>query len=208
MIKVAFTGSSGSGKTTLVKYVNAEYPLPWLNGSSGELLDEIDQATLKQRFGFEGGKGHAHVIKASHANPEFGYVHQNMVLNARGKLIESDQDFVTDRSPLDNWVYFLLQAGVYQNFNVSHDFMGKAIFYFSKLTHVIYVPAMLVEVEDNNSRIANYYYQRAVDAIFNTYWQAFSHHAKVANPKIKLLKIVDHDLKTRKEKVMDFLKIG
>lgn len=208
MIKVAFTGTSGSGKTTLVKYLHKEYPLPWLNGSSGELLSKDDQLMLEVKHDYVGGKGHAHVIRQSHLSPAFGLDHQNMVLNRRGELIESNQDFVTDRSPLDNWVYFLLQAGLYQNMNICHDFMSKAIHYFSKLTHVIYVPAMLVDVEDNNSRVANYYYQRGVDSIFNSYWQAFTHHAKIANPSLKLMKIVDLDLKTRQEKVMDFVKRG
>lgn len=199
MTKIAFTGTSGSGKTTLVKYVAEQFRLNHISGSSGDLKNEHDRVYLEKEFGFTGNQGHAHVIRESHNNPELGLAIQNIILSRRTELIENTEDFVTDRSPLDNWVYFMLQAGLYQDMQTCQFFLEKAYSAFSKLTHVFYVPAMLTEVENNGSRIANFHYQSAVDAIFNRYWPAFQHHARVANPRIATHKIVDLDLATRKE---------
>jgi len=206
MKKIAFTGTSGSGKTTLVKFIEEELKLKHLNGSSGELLTEKDVEEFEERFSYKGGKGHAHVIRESHMNPEFGLKYQLRVLERRTQLIEEHMDFVTDRSPLDNFVYFMLQSGLYQSNIICQNFMELSMKAMSELTHIIYVPAMIQDVEDNNSRVANYLYQRAVDAIFNTYWQPFSHHAKVANPRLKLMKLTVLNLAERKAQVKEFLR--
>lgn len=205
MTKIAFSGTSGSGKTTMVKFVENQFNLNHISGSSGDLKTEADRKHLLEKYGFAGSGGHADVIKASHANAAFGYELQEMIRVRRDELITNTDDFVTDRSPLDNFVFFLGQSALYQNNEVVNQFMDSCIETMAKLTHAIYVPALLDDIEDNGSRIPVYHYQKAVDAVFARYWQVFVHHAKVKNPSLHVYKVKQNDLAQRKAEIMDFI---
>jgi hypothetical protein len=85
------------------------------------------------------------------------------------------------------------------------EFMKECLEAWEELTHVIYVKAVQPnEVEKNGSRVANRYYQKAIDAQFE-YWLVnfFVKNAQVG-PKILTLDMWDLD--TRKEVVTEFLK--
>jgi hypothetical protein len=169
-MKIAFTGSSGAGKTTLVKYVSAQWGLPHISGSSGDILTAEDKEILGMH-NFPGG-GHAAVIKYSALNAEYGVINQNLLLQRRTELIENNHTFVTDRSPLDNLVYFINQVGFHPSVSdqTIEAFAQKALAAWNKLHGVIYVkPVQPGEVEKNHSRVANKFYQRSIDAQFQ-YW--------------------------------------
>jgi len=197
-MKIAFTGASGSGKTTLVKHVAKELDIPHFSGSSGDLKIESDKKYLFDKYGFKGEAGHLNVIQESHKNPEFGFELQCMVQERRAELIRDHDHFVTDRSPLDNWVYFLLQSAPYQTEEVVQEFMDKCINAMRGLDFVIYIPSM-IPIEDNGSRVANLHYQRAIDSIFNKYWLEFVIRMETNGPVMS--KIETSYLETRKQLV-------
>jgi hypothetical protein len=203
MKKVAFTGTSGSGKTTLVKWVEKEFNLGHLNGSAGTIakaqLDEI-----KLRHGYT-GDGHLDVIKYSAINPVFGYEFQTAVLESRWREIADNEDFVTDRSPLDNLVYFATQTAWNKTSLVETiTFESKCKLAMQELTHLIYIQPCQPNgiVEDNNSRIPNRLYQDAMDAVF----QKFLYRFENIYPRPKLLIIDFWDLEDRKKLIKEFLR--
>jgi hypothetical protein len=201
-MKVAFTGTSGSGKTTLVKWVEEEFGLTHLNGSAGTIA-QGRLAEIKDNYGYT-GDGHLEVIKASAINPMFGLEFQNAVLQARYQSIAENDNFVTDRSPLDNLVYFATQVA-WNKFPteefINFEFTCKLA--MQELTHLIYIKPCQPngEVEDNNSRIPNRLYQDAIDAIFEKFLLRFSD----IEPSPNVLIIDFWDLKERKELIKEFL---
>jgi energy-coupling factor transporter ATP-binding protein EcfA2 len=200
-LRVAFTGTSGSGKTTLVKYVEKEFNLPHISGSAYDLKEGNDRDYLES-FGFPGG-GHAGTIKYSALNPEYGIMNQRLLLKRRTQLIQGNNEFVTDRSPLDNVTYFINQCGFHPMVTdgMINDFIEEATKAWMGLTHIIYVKAVQpYEVENNNSRVANIFYQKAMDVQFD-YWYKYL----FANRGPKFLKIDYWNLQERKENVREFL---
>lgn len=203
-------GSSGSGKTTLVQWVHKEFGIPWINGSSGVLKTPKQIKSLKDLVGEY--DGHKDVIKLGFLNPEFGRKNQEIILSQRIKLIEGNPEFITDRSPIDNIVYAMTQVAAMQSEAWCKSFIKLAFGGMEDLTHIIYVKAVQPKefgIEDNNSRVANRYYQKTIDAVFD-YW--FNYYLSYINKhqihlSQKVLVIDWWDLDKRKEEVMQFLSI-
>lgn len=200
--KVAFSGTSGAGKTTLVQFVNEELGLSWINGSAGQMKKNWQKMKLIEEYGYPGG-GHSAVIKYSALNPEYGLENQIMLRDARHKAIQVNSNFVTDRSPVDNISYFILQVSYLFSDKVTEEFYEKCLEAFQELTHVILVRAVQpAEIERNGSRVDNRYFQRSVDQIFK-YWLDRMIQDSVSGPEI--LEIDFWDLEERKATVKKFL---
>jgi hypothetical protein len=207
MKKVAFSGSSGSGKTTLVTFVKEQLGLTHLSGSAGDLKTEADKLMLQEEpYNYPGG-GHAGVIRYSALNPEYGLINQQLLLQRRTELIMNNENFVTDRSPVDNVVYFLNQVGFHPMVTdaITEAHLEKALAAWNELTHVIYVKAVQpTAVEVNHSRISNKYYQRGlVDPAFE-YW-IMNYFLKNSIDGPEFLMIDYWDLEERKQAVLDFI---
>lgn len=203
-MKVAFTGSSGAGKTTLVTFVKERLGLTHLSGSAGDLKTEGDKHIIDEVYGYPGG-GHVGVIKFSALNPEYGLMNQKFLQLRRKELILKNDNFVTDRSPIDNLTYFINQMGYHPMVTdaMVEEFIKECLEAWEELTHVIYVKAVQPgEVERNGSRVANKYYQKAIDAQFE-YWLKFLQSNAQAGPEV--LVIDWWDLDKRKEIVTQFL---
>lgn len=204
-MKIAMSGSSGSGKTTLGNWIADEFNLKHIPCSAGDLLDGNDLSFLKESFNYEGNEGHYGVIKRSAENGEFGYLFQNMLLNNRTHLISNNDDFIMDRSPVDNLTYFISQVGFHPGMEdrLAEIFIQKCFRAWNMLTHVIYVKAVQPgKVENNGSRIVNKYWQQAIDAQFDHWFKTLFFTDK--NPKI--LRINFWDLEGRKQAIREFLK--
>lgn len=212
-MKVAFSGSSGSGKTTLVNYVAKEFNLRHISGSSGDLLNDADKEYLSTFHGYSGGYGHLGVIQKSSIDVNYGVDNQTLIMRRRAELIANNDNFVTDRSPLDNLTYFISQVGFHPSVNdyVISQFAHDCLISFYGLTHLIFVRAVQPDsVENNGSRIHNKWYQRSSDAQFD-YWlrnyfmkEKLSYHGEILQ-KPKILGIDFWDLEKRKELVKHFL---
>lgn len=213
MMKIAFSGSSGSGKTTLVNYVVDQLGLAHLSGSAGDVKTEEDKKILQEDpYDYPGG-GHVGVIRYSALNPEYGWENQQRLLQRRAQLINGThpthgnvENFVTDRSPADNVVYCINQVGFHPlvTDKMLEQHIRDAVEAMGNLTHLIYVKAVQPqEVERNGSRVANRYYQKSVDALFE-YWIKQMLGMCIDPPSFML---IDYwDLDTRKENVLRFLK--
>lgn len=205
-MKIALSGSSGSGKTTLTKFISERLGMPHLSGSAGDLYTKQDRDFLRDTYQYDTGKGHGDVIKASAVDPGFGIANQRIILQRRIQLIGDNPKFVTDRSPADNIVYFLNQVGFHKEVTdrdcgVFLDLVQKA---WGLLDYVIYIKAVQPrEVEDNGSRVSNWFYQQSIDAQFE-FWINYLMKKNRRN-KPDVLTIDYWNLDRRKEEVLDFL---
>lgn len=205
MKKIAFSGSSGSGKTTLVLFVAEMLKLQHISGSAGDVKNEGDKMLIDEAFQYPGG-GHVGVIRYSALNPEYGLINQKLLQMRRAELIFNNDNFVTDRSPADNLTYFINQVGYHPMITdqIAEAFMADCLKAWEGLTHVIYVKAVQPQaVENNGSRVANRYYQRAVDAQFEYWIKEYFQKKSMDGPEVM---IIDYwDLETRKAEVLKFI---
>lgn len=200
-MKIAFCGTSGAGKTTLVKYVSETFGLPWISGSSGDLKTEADKNSIP---GIQ-GKGHGHVIAYSATHPLEGWTNQWQILDRRSELIMNNDRFVTDRSPIDNVTYAILQCAYHKEITnqMVEGLIYRAGLAYEGLTHLIYIKPVQPngDIENNQSRITNAFYQRTVDAAFDYWLGVFMEQY----PKVEVLPIDYWDLQRRKDSIDYFL---
>jgi len=208
-MKVAFTGSSGSGKTTLVKYVAETFKLQHISGSAGDVYTLQQKYLLDEVFKHRGYDGHHGVIAHSAQDYMYAIVNQMFLQQSRAELIKHNDNFVTDRSPVDNLTYFINQAGFHSQVDdtMIYNFQRFCQVAWADLTHVIYVKAVQpfhVGVEKNGSRINNWWYQKSIDAQFAVWLDWFIMKVGPAGPAV--LELDYWDLDKRKKEVYEFLK--
>lgn len=213
MIKLAFTGASGSGKTTLVKFVEKELGLKHISGSAGDIKTIPDQELLQENEPMLNIEGHLGVIINSAYNSTYGLQNQEILIQRRGEIIEQNEDFVTDRSPVDNFTYLVNQVGFHPEItdDMLNELYYKCLEHFSKLTHLVYVKSVQpydIGVENNGSRIHNWFYQQSIDAQFHFWLNSFTIKAHEKGLNIPKIMCIDYwDLQTRKDNVKNFLSI-
>jgi len=204
-MKIAFSGASGSGKTTLVEHVVATYPgLKHISGSAGDVKKDIDKLYIDELYDYPGGS-HVGVIKFSALNPEYGIQNQRILQVRRAEIIMQNDNFVTDRSPADNLTYFVNQVGFHPMVTdeMTEAHAKECQKAWDELTHVIYVKSVQpIEVERNGNRVANKWYQKAIDAQFEL-WINYLTKNSIDGPEVL---IIDYwDLERRKQELHKFL---
>ena len=204
-MKIACTGSSGSGKTTLVTYIAETLGLTHISGSAGDVKQEGDKMLLDEMFRYPGG-GHVGVIRYSALNPEYGWMNQVLLQMRRSELIFNNDNFITDRSPIDNLTYAINQTGYHPHVTdaMVEEFAKNCLKAWEELTHVIFVRAVQPkEVEFNGSRVSNKWYQKSIDAQF-AYWLNWFNTQSLSGPDVLVIDF--WDLEKRKKLVKEFLK--
>lgn len=198
-LRVALCGASGSGKSTLARYIESTYNIPYQENSAGMILSERVQRLLIERYGWT-RSGHADVIRLGNINPNFARDFQTELLLERVKRMQEKEEFIFDRSTVDNIVYYLLQCGHMSNEVCTKQHIDIALKALDRLTHIImvYTPIENTQIEDNGSRIANWYYQRMVTKVFEHVLRDMVNH-----PRILLIK--QWDWTTRCRLVDNFL---
>jgi len=157
-MKIFISGVSGTGKTTLAKYISQRYRIPFIEGSS------------KVLWAKHGITKHSDIIAHSTEDPKWGLDFQTALLNYRGKSIEGFDDFVTDRSPLDSMVYFLLQNAPHLTKDVTDEYFESC-----KNSYPLGSRQILLELcteddmvfENDGMRIDNPHYQMVVNSVFS-----------------------------------------
>lgn len=157
--KLFLSGISGIGKTTLAKAVSERYGIPFVNGSSKVLWEKYDI------------KDHQDLIHRSLTDIDFGIQFQYELLKVRRESITGLDSFVTDRSPLDNLVYTMLQVSSNMTKEQNEDYINtcKISFpYNSKLLLLSPIETDLfsIPLENDGFRVTNPYYQSMVDTMF------------------------------------------
>lgn len=168
-LKIAFTGPSGTGKTTLAKYLSEKTGIPFLPSSAGFILSDESKRSLSDNHGYS-GEGHKNVIQLSMANPNFALEFQTRLLDDRISFLSDKPAFIVDRCEVDNMVYFLMQSAIHNTDEVNHEFIKKAVGQLCKYDRVIYIPSTNPReegIENNGSRVSNWYYQKVVTAVFD-----------------------------------------
>jgi len=188
--RVFLCGASGTGKTTLAKFIEQEFKLPFITTSTKPLWDE---------FGFN---SHKDVIKHSLANPAAGHEFQMEVLRYRDKAVEKHTHFVTDRSPVDNIGYYLLQVSPTGSLGLQELMYREA-----QLQIMRYMDALIfvkytwdINLEDDHKRVTNPRYQHMCTNVFEGVLESFR------TLRIPTLVIDRWDWEWRKKQVKRFLK--
>jgi len=99
--KTFITGTSGIGKTTLAEYISRKLQVPFINGSSTVLWKKYNITS------------HVELLEMGSREPTKGLEFQYELLKLREELVNGVDSFVTDRTPIDNLVYFLYQNAPY-----------------------------------------------------------------------------------------------
>lgn len=203
-MKIALSGPSGTGKTTLCKFIEEEFSVDHVSSSAGDLLTPADKELLRKRYGYN-SSGHSNVIRLSATHPPFGLEFQNLVALRRSSMIAlSNSGIVTDRSAIDNMVYYALQVAHQYPEHFFNELLSTALPGFKALSHLILLSLNNPEIEDNNSRVANMGYQTAVSGAFSSiYYRYFQRYTKMYN--IKVLHVDFWDLEQRKDLIKRFL---
>lgn len=152
-------GPSGIGKTTLAKKISEITGIPFISGSYSELVPSTKEVL------------HEDMIKK---NPQTIIKEDNELFTKRCQLYQSNKDFVSDRSFIDNIAYFINKLS-YQIDSVDTDaFIDSCIEATNRYaTHLIFIPfrvEMMEEfkIEDNSKRILNPWYQLQISSIMTT----------------------------------------
>jgi len=201
-VRLAFCGASGSGKSTMAKYIAQTMGLKYTENSAGLLLTEAQQKYLVDKYGWT-KSGHRDVIRLSNINPGFAWDFQEQLLKTRAEFIWNNSGFVIDRSPVDNLTYFLLQTAHLTSELNCDFFHSKVTDAMKPITHVIFLPTLNKDVEDNGSRISNWYYQMMVTAVFkHTITNYFTPNLSL---DFAYLEYTTWDLETRKREIINWL---
>lgn len=166
-MKIGLTGPSGSGKTTLANFIAEKFDLDFLPGSASLMHNEEAKEFLKTKYNYD-PRGHRNVINLSNSNPEFGYDFQRLLLESRILKLKGNDNFVTDRTPIDNLAYFLMQCSHNQTESVCLEYINQAIkgMVESGLTDLFIIMPNDGWTEDNQSRVNNNFYQHMSFSVF------------------------------------------
>lgn len=177
-LRIACLGPSGSGKTTIATWVAEEYQIPFIPNSAGLVIPERQKDYLRSTYRWK-ENGHAEVIRLSNEFPSFGQTFQKNLLEARGRIIQGNDNFIIDRSPIDNVAYMLSQCSHLAPEDWIKSFIQEAQEYAKSITHFLVFPSFAEDIEVNGSRVANKYFQRMSTAVFEhaylTYFKQIMH---------------------------------
>jgi len=155
--RIFISGASGVGKTTLAKEISKVFNVPFISTSAKKLWP---------RYGFI---DHRDAIRKSISDKQTCIKYQWDVLYDRRNSLKGEPEFVTDRSPFDNYIYFMNQGG----FLFTQDQCGKYargcrislelgdIVIFLRFTDDIII-------EDDKYRIVNWDFQKMMDGLIET----------------------------------------
>lgn len=155
-MKICLAGPSGTGKTTLCHWINKEFGIPFVPTSTKGLWD-------KWKI-----KCHEDIIKKSAADHKWGYEWQLDVLRHRAVELSKHSEFITDRSPLCNAVYFLMQAAPFLSYAETLDYLEKCKRLLDTVDGVIFIPFNRdMGLENDGYRVNNIIYQECSQLYFD-----------------------------------------
>ena len=142
---IVISGPSGSGKTTLAKALSAELGIPFIESST------------KPLWRAWGISSHKEIITKSQVDPAWGISFQFAVLQHRKQLVERNPQMVTDRGPIDNWVYFLMQSSHHTPNAISERYLEECLD-LHRQASCSFILEPLPTVEHDGFRVTNKYY--------------------------------------------------
>jgi len=151
MGKIFIMGPSGIGKTTLAEYISKRRRIPFEIGSSKVLWEKYNI------------KNHEDLLNLE---PDVSLKFQYELLDIRRDISINNPNFVSDRSVVDNAVYFLMQCSPFLDEGKCQEYINTCQFDINQAlkdpaNKFIYlsVPKEGYEIENDGMRINNLYYQ-------------------------------------------------
>jgi len=160
-VKLYISGVSGVGKTTLAEQISKELEIPFIVGSSKVLWRKHNIVS------------HKDLIQKCNNDSKFAMDFQLELLEYRKEAVKGLNSFVTDRSPLDNLVYFMLQVSqqVSADETMAYIKACKETYPTESYGHLHlgmdYKMALEIPLENDGFRITNVYYQLMVQNMFH-----------------------------------------
>lgn len=155
-LKIAIAGPSGVGKSTLAQYIADKHQIPFITTSTKPLWDR------------HGINDHQQLIGMTTTNPSWGLAFQREVLDYRVNQLYGKDEFVTDRSPVDNMVYFLLQNSHMLSERETKFYLDACIMAMNLFNGYIYIPfTNEIILENDGKRVVNSFYQMTVSSTFD-----------------------------------------
>ena len=155
-MRIVIVGPSGTGKTTLAQELGKRNNIPFISASAKGLF---------KCYGF---KDHKDIIRCAIENPKKGFDFQMELMLTRNNLFKQYKDFISARSPIDIWVYFLLQNSSQLSgpqCEILYELYLKGL---ENIDKVIYLPhTSEIDTEEDGVRITNRYFQYMVDSLFD-----------------------------------------
>lgn len=201
-LKIQLTGCSGVGKTTLAKWISQQYDIPFISGSYSDLVPE----TREQK--------HEEMISKS---PSEIFSQDYRVLNLRNKLFSNHSQFVSDRSYIDSAAYMIQKLSHHiRECDMQHFINACYQLMEGQCTHLIFIPFSTKflagwEMEDNNKRVLNRYYQYEVSLIIKGILDLYGVKKDILrtciiNYEVYTLKVDEHKIKVLVLDELDFEK--
>jgi hypothetical protein len=211
--KIMLVGASGTGKTTLAKYISEKYAVPFISGSSSDLVPELKELS--------------HIDMLSMEERQL-WENEFKILRARGEAFTNYDNFVTDRSFIDNMAYCTFKCSKFSSKELMDSFFEEAEELLKQnCTDLIFLSFGRESInkwdfEPNGKRILNGYFQWMISAIMDDILIGKVNHIygqthqdglitsqmsiiDVNFKKIKVLHLYDLDLEVRKDIIDNFL---
>lgn len=207
-MRIFICGASGTGKSKLAEYLSQEYGLGFVSGSGRKLMKE---------FGYP---NHQAMILDFVINPSKGLQFQEYLLDERVRMINTltnpvtgEASWVSDRSPIDNYVYTMLQVGQHLPGNVVEAYKKKCEMQLRMATHLIYIWPTWESQEQlgDGLRNPNPFYQQMVADLMESEFSRFSNHMVFSEDEphiVKTMELKHWNWGTRVRKIEDFLRIS
>jgi hypothetical protein len=175
------------------------------------IMPHAYKSLLRDHYGFEGGKGQLAVMERSFTEPDFGLLFQRGVLEGRHRILQTEDNIIMDRSPLDPLVFFFNQLshriddrGATDFRNLCCHIMHEHVDAFIKIDLVN--PGKKIPKEEGAGRVATWFFQKKIDKLFNVaiheYWDWCVDNQVHPKP---FLRLQEWDLQTRIRLTQDFL---
>lgn len=154
-MRIAFCGSQGTGKSTLVPLLSERLGLPVLNKTTQEIMNE---------FGF---KSQNDILKDP---AETGVKFQQAMIKSRHDFFMEKNnsgvtDYITDRTPLDSWAYYLVHNSYYADDSISDELKELVKDSSKYFDYVFTLRPGLFKIENNGVRNTKIYYQKTIHTI-------------------------------------------
>ncbi len=189
-MKIQICGPSGAGKTTLAKFIAEQFGIPYIH---------TDGPGLRKLYGCE---SHSDIIKMTAADIVKGNMYQYELLAQRSQLSMGDS-YVMDRSFVDSIAYFLLQNSAFNTEQETVAFISKTLAVCHRCTHLIMIPPLYTNPEEDGVRIQNLQYQKMTWEMMK--YAAEEYRMDQAMNYLTPLLIETYDLDERKRIVFQYL---
>jgi hypothetical protein len=162
-MRLGLIGSGGSGKTTLAREVSKEFALPFETLSTASVMSSFNFIT------------HTDVLNAACNDSARGIAFQRAIVEQRAiyfsELYEENKDFVTDRTPLDSFFYYVIQNSFWDRSDTGHILETIALDSLHYYDYVIHIESGAFPISaESIGRPTNKFYHEMFDSLVRSYY--------------------------------------